>query len=401
MDSLSLHREFVKELSYDVGVGLQCLSIEFPNLKRLEIYSNFGTQLWRIPCGLDSLQELKVKGLKFTAEDTTAFWNLCSQLKSLRADIPTVTHLPEKSVPFDQLVSLSLRLDNRRSRAQHAEWMEWISQCRNIAVLDLSSRCRLSLERHDFVMRFGTGTWPKLQELTLQVVGLSDMDLAKVIEGIHKATVLNIAFITFGELSLAALRRHYPYLKYLQVRSCHYLPGSRMVAEVMTSCPQLEHLSAAHIRYQDIVNSPPWVCRRSLRFLDITPVLQLGQDLDDHQRRVLGMISQLVNLETLYLCGVFHHDELNLHLGLANGLEQLSTLQKLQTLVLCHAPHNPKQMTEADMKWMVSNWKSLKRVSGLLNKVNNEALAAVLHEAGVIYNPRLDYFWQQRYRRHN
>ncbi|KAG0229173.1 hypothetical protein BGX31_006301 [Mortierella sp. GBA43] len=199
-------------------------------------------------------------------------------------------------------------------------------------------------------MRFTTGTWPKMQELRLKFFKLSDEDLARVIEGIHKLTTLDIRFGRFEELSLAALRRHYPYLRHLHICMCDHIPVSRMVAEVMASCPQLESLSAGRTRSQDIVNSPPWVCGRSLSYLYLTPVFQPDQDLDDHQRRVLGMVSQLVNLETLFLCGISMDVEMNLNLGLENGLEQLSTLQNLQTLVLCQLEQHPKQMTEADVK---------------------------------------------------
>jgi hypothetical protein len=261
-DSLSHQRELVKDLSYDFGVGPECLSIEFPNLKRLEVRSKFRTQLWRFPCGLSNLRELRLEGLEFTAEDTTTFWNLCTQLESLRADKLVVAHLSEKSVAFDRLVNLSLRVGDRASRAQRIEWMEWINQCRNIVVLDLYHHCRVPSVTHDFAMRFATGTWPKMQELRLQFFRMSDKDLARVIEGMHRATTLDIRAGQFEELSLAALRCHYPYLRHLHICMCGSIPVSRMVAEVMASCPQLQSLASSHARSQDIVNSPPWICGR-------------------------------------------------------------------------------------------------------------------------------------------
>ncbi|KAI8345521.1 hypothetical protein B0O80DRAFT_281063 [Mortierella sp. GBAus27b] len=250
MESLSLHRELVKDLYVlsELGAGFECVSIEFPNLKRLEVHSKFGIQLWKFPCDLSNLQHLTVGRLTLETADTTTFWNLCTQLESLRADKLVVTHLPKKSIAFGRLAKLSLSLRTDMIRALATEWIEWISQCRNIVALHLYYYCGISSLTHDFSMSFATGTWPKMQELRLQYFRFSDGQLAKVIEGIHKATVLSVNFSVFGELSLTALRHHYPYLRYLQVRKCHYLLGSQVVAEVMASCPQLEHLSAGHSR---------------------------------------------------------------------------------------------------------------------------------------------------------
>ncbi|KAG0223844.1 hypothetical protein BGX31_008294 [Mortierella sp. GBA43] len=79
-----------------------------------------------------------------------------------------------------------------------------------------------------------------------------------------------------------------------------------------------------------------------------------------------------------------------LHLGLENGLEQLITLQKLDTLALLNMDYNSKQLTEADVKWMASNWKNLKKVYGYLSIDNNKDLSAVLEEAGIGYDSS---FW--------
>ncbi|KAG0223847.1 hypothetical protein BGX31_008297 [Mortierella sp. GBA43] len=74
------------------------------------------------------------------------------------------------------------------------------------------------------------------------------------------------------------------------------------------------------------------------------PVLQ---DSDDHQRRVLGRVSELVNLEHItLLCD--DKDSTDLQLGLENGLEQLITLQKLETLEIDKG--SSFRLTEADVK---------------------------------------------------
>jgi hypothetical protein len=41
---------------------------------------------------------------------------------------------------------------------------------------------------------------------------------------------------------------------------------------------------------------------------------------------------------------------MTLQLGLENGLEQLITLQKLDTLALLYMEYHPEQLTEADVK---------------------------------------------------
>ncbi|KAG0223848.1 hypothetical protein BGX31_008298 [Mortierella sp. GBA43] len=195
IESLNHYREFVKGLSYDVVVGSECMSIEFPILKRLEVYNKPGTQVWKFPCGLNNLKELRVAGLELTTENAaTTFWSLCTQLELLHAENMIVAHLPEKSVSFDRLVNLSLSFYTRIPRTHQAEWMEWINQCRNIVFLDLCYPCTLQSAIDAFVMRFAAGTWSKVQELALRLFKLSDEDLARVIGGMHKATVLDIRY---------------------------------------------------------------------------------------------------------------------------------------------------------------------------------------------------------------
>ncbi|KAI8348072.1 hypothetical protein B0O80DRAFT_186671 [Mortierella sp. GBAus27b] len=373
-----------------VGVDSQYMSVPFPNLKRLDVLSYNSYHLtWKLPHGLNNLTKLRVREIDIAQEDAATFWNICTQLESLYLFNSHIPQPPEKSATFDHLVGLSVFMSYRCLRGMQAGWMNWIAQCPNVIALELDFHAMPRLFTDEFLVRMLlTRVWSKLEELRLSNIDLSDSELATVIEGMQKTIGLDILHCTFGELSLTALRRHYPHLRQL-----HSTATSPMIVEIMSSCPRLEYLYVGELMSQDVISSPPWICGSSLRCIQGCFTMQSSQDSDDHQRRVLRKVSELVSLEHISLINSDDDADENttkLHLGLENGLEQLITLQKLDTLALLNMDYNSKQLTEADVKWMASNWKNLKKVYGYLSIDNNKDLSAVLEEAGIGYDSS---FW--------
>ncbi|KAG0223845.1 hypothetical protein BGX31_008295 [Mortierella sp. GBA43] len=363
MDSLSHHRELVEKMSYHVVTGSRYMSIQFPNLKCLDAYNKDHPNLiWILPQIRPSLTELSIQGLDIVQEYAATFWTMCTQLVRLRIVNSNIAQPPAESNTCGCLVNISLTFDRRGMHGNQEEWINRIIQSPNIVTIDLHFLYPSDIIG-DSRLRIPTGC-SKLQELHLSGIEISDSESAKVIEGMDKAVVLDITFSNFGDSSLKALRRHYLHLRILNVWG-HKSATSRMIVEIMASCPSLEMLQVDELKSQDIIS----------------------QDSDDHQRRVLGRISQLVNLEALIIAGDYRDmDSMNLHLGLDCGLEQLATLQNLNTLGFLCMERHPRLLASADVKWMVNTWKNLKYVIGYL-RLYDEDLGAILQEAEIEYDP--------------
>jgi hypothetical protein len=294
------------------------------------------------------LTELSIQGLDIAQEYAATFWTICTQLVRLRIVNSNIAQPPAESTTFDCLVNLSLTFNRRGMHGNQEEWINRIIQSPNIVILE-SHFPHPSDIIGDSRLHIPTGC-SKLQELRLGGIEINDNEVAKVIEDMDKAMVLDINLSNFGNSSFKALRRHYLHLRVLTTWG-HKGATSRMIVEIMASCPSLEVLQVDKLMSQDIINSPPWACVRSLKQFHATFRIRSGQDSDDHQRRVLGRISQLVNLEALIIAGDYRDmGNMNLHLGLDCGLEQLATLQNLDALGFLYMERHPKLLTNADVK---------------------------------------------------
>jgi hypothetical protein len=202
-------------------------------------------------------------------------------------------------------------------------------------------------EVDEFVMHFTTGAWSKLCGLNLRGFTVSDEQLARMIEGMQKVLMLDLPGCAFGQLSLKALHRHFPYVRHLNIFYTG-APTSSMVLEILASCPRLEFLITDVIMSQDLLDSPTWACEHSMKTLEASFRITPDKDSDDHQRRVLGRLSRLVNLESLCLHN-FHTqgDTKFLDLRVEKGLDQLATLKRLKDLIV----HNyAQELTAIDIE---------------------------------------------------
>ncbi|KAK3810293.1 MAG: hypothetical protein J3Q66DRAFT_405053 [Benniella sp.] len=141
LEAFIRYSHYIKDLNYATDAPHEYRSTSCPNLLRLEVevarYSK-GEDIDIVPiqiaqyeklrylriegCGLRSqrilwepvhhhnLYELELYDLEIVPTCTATFWDLCTQLVSLKIEDVTVAEMPARSITFDRLQRLELEL---------------------------------------------------------------------------------------------------------------------------------------------------------------------------------------------------------------------------------------------------------------------------------------------------
>ncbi|KAI8352412.1 hypothetical protein B0O80DRAFT_454492 [Mortierella sp. GBAus27b] len=159
---------------------------------------------------------------------------------------------------------------------------------------------------------------------------------------------------------------------------------SKWVQEILESCPLLEHIVAAMITAQDIIQGKPWVCRGLKKFevmINLEPNdnnhIQGGMGArikytEDYKRQChqiferLGQLHQLTVLNMtmvqpeLDLIGRLSVRLISIPLELKMGLGHLSTLKNLESI----GYYGAQDVRMVDVEWMLQHWRSLRWITG-------------------------------------
>ncbi|KAI8348097.1 hypothetical protein B0O80DRAFT_186844 [Mortierella sp. GBAus27b] len=243
VEVLRRHSQLVKELRYHIMLWPGYMSIEYPNLTCLGVFDtprNDPYSLhWKPTEGLHNISKLELRDIVIESSDTTTLWDLCLRLEALGLDNISIPGVPDKPVIFERLRALSLSLVSNITPRQQ---MDWIARCPNLNVLSWACRVNKTQDEVDeFVTHFTTGAWSKLCGLNLRGFTVSDEQLARMIEGMQKVLMLDLPGCAFGQLSLKALHRHFPFVRHLNIFYTG-APTSSTVLKILASCPRLEFL---------------------------------------------------------------------------------------------------------------------------------------------------------------
>ncbi|KAI8348078.1 hypothetical protein B0O80DRAFT_186731 [Mortierella sp. GBAus27b] len=378
MDALRRNRLLIKELECEIGPRSKCMSPEYTNLQHLSVVNSddslagpFPISFWRKIHDLRHLSRLELHNVTITVAGSAIFWNLCTRLDQVKIIRTTIGAQPDMSIPFPRLKRLSIFLTSGISeRCQ----IDWIRQFPNLISLEWDPM--RSYLVHEFNERLSAGTWTKLSELKIQGYRFPDEQLALMIKSVNEMTVFELYDSFIMRDSYLALRRHFPFLRHLNTfQGLNPLINTAMSIDVLTSCPRLEYFHMGQVMSELIPRTPSWVYANSLKTLRVHFIITKEQDQARFQRLCHRMLSELVQLETLHLSG-------SLNIQLDNGLELLASLSKLRALTI----HTfTQELTTSEVEWMISHWKKLESVDGILNPDNNEELANMFLEAGVKY----------------
>ncbi|KAG0345217.1 hypothetical protein BG004_003869 [Podila humilis] len=266
---------------------------------------------------------------------------------------------------------------------------------------------------------------------------LSDSSLAAMVN--QSSTWKNISFHKqefCGDITAAAIAAQCQELEELTLSECNNI-SSAALHNILCRTTELKKLNVSYTSYKRSISNPqldavdaissPWACRGLKEwYLDVVgvprPDIKFGHDgdvvegplhtgtvQDSHsiQRRILGQLGAMTELETLYLgcftinledernfattfedLGVLidadsggggnvdvgyatveryvHHDfQLQcLEMSLASGLELLSELKNLREMSLAKMAH---RIGVPELEWMLLNWPKLERVHGLFD----------------------------------
>ncbi|KAK3810300.1 MAG: hypothetical protein J3Q66DRAFT_443816 [Benniella sp.] len=330
--------------------------------------------IWKPVHYYHNLSELDLEYMEIEPTGTTAFWDLCAQLESLRIEKVSIAEMPARTITFDRLQHLDLGLISQNPIEYQ---LDWITRCPNLTSLDWNCSSN-GQPTSEFMRRFVPGTLPHLRELYLSGIEFTDAQLAQVIGAMQDLKWLTVSSCEVGPRFLETLRHHSHTLISLDTSTCEVLTRS-LISGILTSFPHLETLSFPPVMSEDIIDSPPWVCEHSLKILYISILLTPNQDAEYHQQ-VLQRISRLTNLKELLVRGVGRTRTLDF--TLENGLEHLATWKQLEMFSVFSYT---SRLSVRDVEWMINNWRNLKRVSGILHPDKKKEFTAMLQAAGIIY----------------
>ncbi|KAG0071387.1 hypothetical protein BGZ89_010826 [Linnemannia elongata] len=240
--------------------------------------------------------------------------------------------------------------------------LTWLSRCPNL----VSFRWEAWADQVD-VAKLCTilsgGTCPDLTALHL-IVTLADDEIAQILEAAPRIEKLSLPRTGFGELSMDALRRHFPTLRDINLQFCSKVT-SPMVQEILRSCANLQSISAESLARSDIIQHP-WACRNLQMFdvgIDFVDETDGYDPPKSHFREVYQRLSLLTELNYLSICSENQADTDSrdpIEVSLEAGLDELATLKKL-TFFSCKTLLNNSHPSEGFkvMEWMVEHWKRL------------------------------------------
>ncbi|GJJ68698.1 hypothetical protein EMPS_01044 [Entomortierella parvispora] len=280
----------------------------------------------------------------------------------------------------DDLLFSELRyLDLRAAMCLEGE-LEWIVRCPNLISLGWESP-DIVMPIKEFCSRVPVAC-PNLTCFEL-LLSISDGDIALILNAIPRIEKFTVARSNFGPQSIVALRRHFPTLKDFNIQY-NMSASSKIVQEVLSSCPNLLSLCADEIEYEDLIQQP-WICR-SLRLLDVG--FRAGE-ANAHQKEVYRKLAELTELEWLSIGSPdLEIEGGQMDLTLEAGLDALKTLTKLENFhgkgVLERAVENQGYQT---VGWMLENWPRLKTLEGYIPEFHPsyDQIASALEERGIKY----------------
>ncbi|KAF9338147.1 hypothetical protein BGZ91_009039, partial [Linnemannia elongata] len=157
--------------------------------------------------------------------------------------------------------------------------------------------------------------------------------IAQILEAAPRIEKLSLPRTGFGELSMDALRRHFPTLRDINLQFCSKVT-SPMVQEILRSCANLQSISAESLARSDIIQHP-WACRNLQMFdvgIDFVDETDGYDPPKSHFREVYQRLSLLTELNYLSICSENQADTDSrdpIEVSLEAGLDELATLKKL------------------------------------------------------------------------
>ena len=388
-----------------------------PRLRKITI-SNLGGEpnheFYQAIADCPNIIVLETQGYSFQAEDAEVFFRACApymrRLSSTQEYFEDVPKLPDGLV-FQEMRYLDIR---EVSGLSFATQLDWVSRCPKLISLRWEDVFYLSATQFSQIIPTAC---PYLTSLHLWI-DIPDEEIALILDAMPRIEKLNMSRSEFGDKSLVALRKHFPWLKDLNLQYCYDFT-SELIQEVLCSCPNLQSISGNLLHYEDIMASTdPWVCK-GLQMFDVgLTLVNTGQeDALDASYRGSGLpadwlvadkraanallfqrLGQLKELQYLSL-GVVDDgetDDDDVPIPTAhNSLEFLAELKHIKYFS-CKALFDQQRDFEVReaIEWMVKHWPKLETIEARIFQddgcepgPDRVAAVALLRERGIILEP--------------
>ncbi|KAF8976613.1 hypothetical protein BGZ46_008122 [Entomortierella lignicola] len=244
----------------------------------------------------------------------------------------------------------------------------------------------------DFDEMCKPNTWQKkLRKIDLDIPGLGDQELARILGSLTAGTLQHLAIRSdhsFGPMSLHRLRTqdHFLTLQHVTLEDTSF--GNQfstgVTLEILTSCPNLVYFSGSTLFAKRLLcNKEPWVCKQlKVLKIHISFATDSASVMEDEESRrlnhlVFSRLAALSTLETLEICSVEERrgqsscvdlPSRDLDWRIESGLSQLYDLKQLRKIRVGAG----QEMEKVDIVWLLANWPKLETVGGRLHKDESE-----------------------------
>ncbi|KAG0235867.1 hypothetical protein BGX31_004151 [Mortierella sp. GBA43] len=359
LESLSIHLDHIDGSNERISDAIG----QYPALRHIALATRknpaafYDNVLWSIPGGLSNLSTLEMRSMECSSQDPQdkdRFRDLLLNLETLSVSWMDLPIYSKPSNGFEKMRDLTLDHLHGSSLQQQ---LAFIQLCPNLKRLTWGNNTpyeRDFFPTDRFVLALKNNTWPELEDLKWIGPIESSQELACIIDGIPRLTSLGIEFTTFPERSMKALRQHFAWLRKFNYESD--MDGGKSLGDVLKLCPLLESFSAHRAPVSIIMDTKPWACESSLKVFNVWFNVRSPKSTSFQPVTLFARLSRLRQLESLDLSFLWDEPPLDFRLG--EGLEQLSTLTRLEKLEL-RTGVCVRRWTMQDVDWMINHWRRL------------------------------------------
>ncbi|KAG0292405.1 hypothetical protein BGZ96_004152 [Linnemannia gamsii] len=303
------------------------------------------------------------------ADALDSFWKACTRFEEISVSghgFANSNILPTVSFSRLQHLTVDLRA-HYSSRTPAGGNMEWFRMCPNLTKMHINNRYS-EFPIEPFAKALEQQTWTQLTDLALTGSGGSDARFSLIARHLPPLEHFQHESTGFGPQSFVFLQQQlFENIRTLNMQGCYGLV-SRMILDILTGCPLLEVFKAFSISVSDLRSHPePWTCL-GLKHLEV--FFSIDPTRPDDGELAFEHLSRLERLETLDVNArhtwtlawdIFSRMKRqgSLQWRLDSGLQHLSTLKRLKTLVIDSSFHDARM---EDVQWMLDQWPALEKL---------------------------------------
>ncbi|KAI8596022.1 hypothetical protein EDD21DRAFT_389585 [Dissophora ornata] len=320
--------------------------------------------LWKALVRLIHLKEMHLSISDVLEEDMNRFWTLFQQLAILQlSEVEFISEalILAKEAVFPQMRVLGL---TKIMGMSPEDQLALLRRCPYLQELEWHP-CIDAMHFVPWVVEaIATGSWSRLEGVS--TITQAEEDQVQVLDSLERATKITIRNPfnnRFESMAFHSLERHFTTLVELNLSDCPKM-ASTMFRDILCSCPRLISLSGHEVLAKDIVNGGPWACL-SLKKMKFRPLFSDEGQREALQPLILKRLSNLKRLEELAIgaiLGIHAVPSLTLTFQLQNGLDLLSSLERLEYLTM-----DSQRLDFEDVEWMIDYWEELVQIRGHLN----------------------------------